>query len=443
MLRKPPDWREIFTKTSDFMERVFSSKELQEVIDDAKEKYPYWEDFRHRHFPAKISPAEAWSFLKFSRLSSQEKTPIKSKEGSMFWFTLTKTLYRRLSTIDTHAAGLIEAMGDISNASNKEQLIISGLTEEAIASSQIEGANTSRKVAKDMLLSGRKPRTKDEQMIINNYQVMQKLENLKEIDLSENMLLDLQYTITRNTLDEADQGGRFRRDDDEIVVSDRLTGEVVFVPPEEKEMLSELKRLIAYANSPDRENNFTHPVVKATILHFWLAYLHPFADGNGRTARAIFYWYLMKRGYWLFRYLAVSRVIKTSRKSYDEAFLHSEMDEEDLTYFILYITRSVCRSIDDLHSYYKKKAVEAEKLQKIANRHADLNERQIALLSFFKRHPELVTDIRTHQSKHGVVYETARRDLLELAEKGLVAEVTKGRKKIYLPNTSLIKKFFS
>ncbi len=442
-MHRPPAWRDIFGRTPDYMERVFSSNLLTKLVDEVKEKYPYWDTFRHYPLPDGIAAEEAWSFLKFSRLSSQEQTPIKSKGGSAFWFTLTKTLYRRLSIIDTHAAGLIQTLTDAPNAPHKEQLVISGLTEEAIASSQIEGASTSRKVAKEMLLSGRSPRTKDEQMIINNYQAMQKLEDLKEVELSETMLLDLQSTITRDTLEDAGQSGRFRRDDDKIVVYDRLTGEIVFIPPTEKAMRSELKRLIAYANAPDKDADFVHPVIKATILHFWVAYLHPFADGNGRTARAVFHWYLAKRGYWLFKYLSVSRVIKTSRKSYDEAFLHSEMDEEDLTYFILYITKSVCRAIDDLLVYYKKKAREIEEFQKIASRYAGLNERQVALLSFFQRHPELVTDIKTHQSKHGVVYQTARKDLLDLAEKDFIVEMRRGKKKLFLPNTARIRKVFA
>jgi hypothetical protein len=42
---------------------------------------------------------------------------------------------------------------------------------------------------------------------------------------------------------------------------------------------------------------FIHPVMRAITLHFWLAYDHPFCDGNGRTARALFYWSMLKQGY--------------------------------------------------------------------------------------------------------------------------------------------------
>jgi Fic family protein len=442
-LEKPPNWREIFSKDGGgaaLFEKALQSEELTSLIRHAQEKYVYWDIFKHYKFPKGFKAEEAWTFLKLSHRFNQEVTPIKAKEGQPFRFALTKTLYKRLNIIDTHTAGILRTFTQPSPV-QKEQLIISGLSEEAIASSQIEGANTSRKVAKEMIYSGRKPRNKDEQMIINNYQVMQMIDGLKSLDLSEDMLLDIQKRITTGTFEVEEDGGRFRKDEDEIAVHDRISGEVVFVPPTESEMRAELKKLIAFANKDDEgEEDFLHPVIKATILHFWLAYLHPFVDGNGRTARAIFYWYLMKRGYWLFQYLSVSRVIKTSRKRYDNAFLHSEFDDNDLTYFLLYITEATCQAIEELTEYYGRKVKEAEEYKKIAQVYGDLNERQVALLRYFSNHPDQVTDIKTHQSKHGIVYETARRDMLGLVEKGTLAEVKRGYRKVFLPNMKAVKK---
>src|SRR5205814_10028127 len=52
-----------------------------------------------------------------------------------------------------------------------------------------------------------------------------------------------------------------------------------------------------------------HPMVRSMILHFWLAYDHPFVDGNGRTARALFYWSMLRNGYWMFEYITISKII--------------------------------------------------------------------------------------------------------------------------------------
>ncbi len=437
MVKRPPAWREKLT--TELLKKTMGSADLQELVRRAQDKYAYWETFRHYTFPAGITAEEGWAFLKFSYRFPQEATPVRAKDGNYFGLTFTKVLYRRLSHIDTYGAGFIRTLTEKPTAAQREQLIMSGLSEEAIASSQIEGANTSRKVAKEMIYSGRKPRNKDEQMIINNYQVMQRLDDWKDLELSEEMLLDIQQRITRDTIDPTD-AGRFRSDEDEIVVMDPYSGEVAFEPPKDKEMRAQLRRLIAYANAKDDTNDFTHPVIKATILHFWLAYLHPFVDGNGRTARALFYWYLLKRGYWLFQYLSVSRVIKTLRKLYDDAFLHTELDDNDLTYFVLYISDVTCRAIQQLLEHYEKKVQQAEEYKKVAQLHAGLNERQAALLSYFSRHPDEVTEIKRHQSKHGIVYQTARNDLLELVGKGLLTEMKQKNKKVFLPNMPRIKK---
>lgn len=414
----------------------------------AQEKYFPWDVFRYLKFPEGIGPEQAWAYLKLTKRGSLERTPIKavaktrSKKGDYFGFASLKTLYHRLSVIDTHAAGLIQTLAAKPTENQKERLIVSGLSEEAIASSQIEGANTSRKAAKEMIYSGRKPRTKSEQMIVNNYQVMKMLDGIKDLELNEKILLEIQGQITKETLEDPSDGGRFRVDSDEIVVNNKLTGETVFVPPDEAEMRKELGRFLNFANRDEEgEEAFIHPVIKATILHFWLAYLHPFVDGNGRTARAIFYWYLIKKGYWLFQYLSISRIIKTSKKRYDDAFLHSELDESDLTYFLLYVTEITCRAIKDAMQHYEKKVREAEEYKRIVEASPLINSRQAALLAELVRNPLEVTDIKTYQTKNAVVYETARRDLLELASQGLIGETKKGKKKLYLANVGAIKKF--
>ena len=57
-----------------------------------------------------------------------------------------------------------------------------------------------------------------------------------------------------------------------------------------------------------------------------LAFIHPFVDGNGRTARSLVYWYMMKKGYWLTEYLSISRIIYRNKAQYEKAFLYTEAD---------------------------------------------------------------------------------------------------------------------
>ena len=204
--------------------------------------------------------------------------------------------------------------------------------------------------------------------------------------------------------------------------------------------MSELKRLIKYANKiEDEGEDFTHPVIKATILHFWFAYLHPFPDGNGRSSRAIFYWYLLKNNYWLIEYISVSRAIKQSRKAYDNAFLYSENDDNDITYFLLYIAETFQKSILQFMEHFEKKMEEANELKKVTAVLGKFNPRQVVLLKYFLIHSDEYTDVITHQNKHGISRPSAYNDLRFLVQKGYLVETRKGKRLVYMPKIIKIK----
>lgn len=441
MKERPPKWQQLLT--SGLIKKVQGSQEIKKILHKAQKEYVYWDKFKYYSFPKNITQEEAWAFLKISSRLASEKTPIKSVSGDNFIYNLTKSLYQKLNFIDIHGAGLFKSFIGTPSDVQTSKYIISNLTEEAIASSQIEGANTTHKIAKEMILSQRKPRNKDEQMIVNNYLAMKKIEEWKDLDLTEQMLLDLQKILINQTIDDVSAVGRFRNDEDEIVVHNSITGEIVHTPPVQKIMLVELKKLIAYANRLDNEEEeFTHPVVKAAILHFWLAYLHPFVDGNGRSSRAIFYWYLLKKDYWLVEYVSVSRVIKQSRKAYDNAFSYSEKDDNDMTYFLFYVVEAFKKAILQFIEYFEKKTKETNELKKAASLLGKFNVRQTSLLKYFFEHNDEYTDVITHQNKHGISRPSAYNDLRFLVKEGYLTEVRKGRRLVYMPKASKIKEIF-
>ncbi len=152
----------------------------------------------------------------------------------------------------------------------------------------------------------REPTNRAERMIVNNYRTVERLKEVSEEPLSIPLLCELHAWMTDGTLKDPAFVGRFRVSNDVHVV-DRQTGDVLHVPPPYEELPERVQRMCDFANE-DEEDDFMHPVVRAILLHFWLAYDHPFVDGNGRTARALFYWYLLKHGYWLIEFLSISRV---------------------------------------------------------------------------------------------------------------------------------------
>ena len=185
---------------------------------------------------------------------------------------------------------------------------------------------------------------------------------------------------------------------------------------------------------------FLHPVVKAILLHFWLAYDHPFIDGNGRTARALFYWSMLSQGYWLAEFVSISGILRKAQAKYARSFLYSETDENDVTYFIDAQLDVIRRAIDELHRYLKRKLTEVRATEQLLGASVSLNHRQIALLSHSLRHPGTRYSIASHKTSHGVTYQTARTDLLDLEARDLLVKSRSGKMFHFTPVPDLDKR---
>lgn len=404
------------------------SEDMRKLINNAQNKYMGWEKFQYQKTPKEFSIEEAWICLTLKRASGFEKSPIKIPSAQYFKYCVTKEHQRMLSIIDSQTSGAFASEVNLPEGKQRDRLVINGLMEEAINSSQLEGASTSRDVAKKMIKSGRNPRNESEAMILNNFYAMERIEAWKTKKLDEEFLLELHSILTKDTLSE-DERGKFRTDTDNVVVSDPVTGEVFHRAPPADFLSLELENLYEFANN-DSDEEYIHPVLKAIFIHFWIGYLHPFTDGNGRTARVLFYWYLIKKDYWLFKYITTSKTIKASKKSYGEAYVLAEQkDELDLGYFIQYILRTTLLSIDDFKTYLKRKVLEEKTLREELSRN-DLNERQLDMLNYLnKGHGSI--DIEFYKKRYNLVYESARRDLSELEDKKLVKKRKSGRKFLF------------
>lgn len=174
-----------------------------------------------------------------------------------------------------------------------------------------------------------------------------------------------------------------------------------------------------------------HPISKAIILHFLIGFIHPFADGNGRTARALFYWYLIRKGYWLIEYMSVSRIILGSKAQYARAYQYTEKDENDLTYFVLYNLRCIQRSLEELKKYIGRKNREKKSMLTLL-RNTDYNDRQIVLIEEILNEKKAVFTVTEVQHKFGVANQTARTDLEHLVSQGILEARNSGRKVQFL-----------
>ena len=260
--------------------------------------------------------------------------------------------------------------------------------------------------------------------------------DLKDSLLSKEALLELQSILTKWVLEEKDKIWRFRKDSDEIVIQNH-TWKIYHTPPKQEFLMQELDKFIDYANDKEDNNTFTHPFIKACVLHFWIWYLHPFCDWNWRTARAIFYWYLLKKWYWGFSYIPLSKIINDSRIQYENAYLYSEQDDYDLTYFIVYLANSTNRAIKEFSKYIERKIEKQKNFKNIDW----FNERQSKLIKYFLTYKDWFVNNFTHKNYYGIAINTAKSDLEWLFEKWFLEKKKIWKFVNYYPTENLYKNF--
>ena len=432
----PEDRKEYLKKNADELCRKYN---LNKYVDE--DYYP-WEKMKYMEVPSELNNSEELYFV-VRCLRRGTATCVKSSNWEYFTMNIPPFVQKLLSDLDRKWIGLQSDINNVNkfnlSQTEKDYLSQEWILEEAISSSQIEWAETTANVAKEIIIRNREPQNKHEKMIVNNYQAMMFISNeMKDAVLSEQLLLDLQTILTKDTLDDEWKSWRFRTDQDNIVVMNGATWEVYYKPPKEHMMKQELKNLIDFAN--DKDNSYIHPFIKATILHFWIAYLHPFCDGNGRTARAIFYWYLNKKWYTDFTYIPISRVINNSKKQYGQTYIYAEQEEFDLTFFVVYIAQKTQQAFKEYGEFIltqkKEHSTIQDKVNKIYGKM--LNDRQLSLICYFLENPDKYINNTIYQNQYRVVKNTAKADLLWLKELSLLEVNHNGKYINYYPTKKLL-----
>lgn len=409
----PTDWkkhRNILTKPL--------SPSLKRLIEDINTRYDYWTKVKYKQpLPEGISHEELWHYVKASRL--RNKTEAWARYCISFPFT--DYMQSVCHQIDM-GFGAYSGAEETIPTEGRERYLVASLIEEAISSSQMEGASTTRRVAKEMLRKGTHARTKSERMILNNYKTIQFIKDNKDKALSKELLLEVQRLMTKDTLEHEADAGRLRNNEDYVVVENSMTQEVVHTPPPSEDLEDFVEDLCTFFNArPTSATPFIHPLLRGIIVHFMLAYMHPFVDGNGRTARALFYWYMLRQGYPLTEYLSISSVIARSKRQYEQAYLYTEHDEHDLGYFITYHLRVIEQAFARLKQYIERKQREQASAHTLLEE--GLNLRQAEILGIYKQNPSAMLTVRELQSRFGISPTTAKSDLLGLVERGYIVEL--------------------
>nr|WP_295382781.1 Fic family protein [Pseudoxanthomonas sp.] len=401
---------------------------------DQNGEYEHWDKIRHRPPPFGLASDAWWLAIKLKRQALARPLPLGDKAGKEWLVSVTDSMQRRLHFIDREAAGSIKGMD---GSGGQERFLIRSLIEEAMTSSQLEGAATTRAVAKEMLSTGRQPRDQSERMIHNNYIAMNHVRERVGTPITRDAILELHSILTDGTLEEGRDCGRFRIAEDNVVIYDRGTPPTLLhVPPPASEIEERIERICNFANDGN-EAAFIHPVVRAIAIHFQIGYDHPFVDGNGRTARMLFYWTMLNAGYWMTEYLSISSVLNKAPGRYMRAYLYTESDGRDLSYFVSQQLETIEKAVRGLHAYIARKHSEDTAARQVLRGakigEITLNHRQRALLANALKNPEQAYTVASHQAAHVITYPTALNDLNDLVGANFLLRHRVGKYNEYYP----------
>jgi Fic family protein len=437
--QRPPRTADILSdlgNDSDRLRRLLTTR--RDPVDD-RGRYLHWDDMRNRTPPDGLTRPEWWFATAQARGAVSRQLPLTDVKGEPFHFNNIDMIQEIVHRIDQKASGEILADDVVTNLRSSDRYLVSSLIEEAITSSQLEGASTTRRVAKEMLETGRKPLNHSEQMILNNFRAMMFAQELSEQPLTPEDVLTLHRVVSEETLSKSENSGRLQQPEEDRIAVYWHDGTLLHQPPPAEELPHRLELMCRFANG-DIPSGFIHPVVRAIILHFWLAYDHPFEDGNGRTARALFYWAMLHNGYWLTQYLSVSSILHKAPVRYARSYLLTETDDNDITYFVIYQLKVIERAIKSLHDYLSRKMAETREVERFLHGSTRLNHRQLLIMQDALRDAAEPFTIAAQARRNRVTYQTARTDLLGLASLGLLEQDQEGKKFVFRSPTDLARR---
>lgn len=404
--------------------------ELNELLKKYTLDYYTKEEAGYR-LPASIKIEEFWPKLVEARKIKAESLPFKDQQNNPFWFVLTPRLLELLHLIDSRGK---DSLYRIVQSEIQNELVESALIEEAMFSSVIEGAFSTLRRARELIVDGKKPKDISDQMVMNNGKVMRYILEKKDTNCSIEFMHTLQKMVTDRTLDRGEDSGQFR---DDLVYVRNTQGDLIYTAPPAAVVAPAMNALAEWINTSDKEM-FIHPILKAAVIHTYFVYIHPYFDGNGRTARSLFYWYLLKNGYDFFKYFSISSIIQETRNQYYRVLKNMEDHEADLTYVLLYMTQSIVKAIDVVTQRIVERWQRDVLFSVIKSKGLLLNERQVRFLRHLTTAKDKIITIARYQKHSGVVFETARRDLGLLEKTQILRRTKQGRRFVYHFNADFL-----
>jgi len=338
-------------------------------------------------------------------------------------FRYTNTIVKNL----THIAG---AQAVIANAPlipkwqvslRREALIQSAHSSTAIEGNPLTLDEVSELAAGREIMVNRK----DKQEVLNYLEALERIPEFAEKSpLKKSDLLKIHKLVVKDTLDHTDDEGIYRNR--QVVVRNRATGQITFRPPETEDVPRLVDDFLKWFKSSGAVE--LDPVLHAGITHYEIARIHPFIDGNGRTARIMASLVFYIRGFDVKRFFALDDYYHNDRKPYYDALKTVDPKTRDTTTWLEYFSEGIAVSVEAI----RKRVIGLSKDIKILKQKGQiaLTERQMRIVERIISKGSITN--REARELLGLSDEGIRKEITKLIELGVLRKVGEGRSTHYV-----------
>ena len=240
------------------------------------------------------------------------------------------------------------------------------------------------------------------------------------------------HRLTTQVILPSEISGHFRAR--QVVVKNSMTGQISYSPPPAAEVPYLIEDLVNWINSPDARE--THPVIKAGVIHYELARIHPFTDGNGRVARAVATLIMFLDGYDIRKFFSLEEYFDENPMNYYLTLqavsnqLVLDTHERDLTPWLQYFVEGLAIEMNRIKEQVQRISVDARVKDRLGEQLV-LNERQMIVMEYLHRHKGMSNkDFRKIFPDFSD--DTVLRELKFLRQKGLVKKAGGTKKAQYV-----------
>lgn len=322
------------------------------------------------------------------------------KDGELITYRKTDRIKELLKEINDRVNNLGSLEGSEERA----------LIEEAYSTNTIEGADTT--VAETVKLrKGKRPTNKSQQMVYNTLNTIDSLE-INKFNFTQKEIMNVWDSLTYKVLDNEEIRGDLYRCG-EVVIHNSLN-KTVFEAPSYIKVPMMMDLLEEYI----KENSDEDDIIKSIIIHYYLVYIHPFCDGNGRISRLLLSTYLIKKGYDIFNNVSITSEVLEDRSRYYKSLRDSENEYNDITPFIEFYLESINKVLDRYSRGFD------------VGLRSRLNSNQTRFIVGAKKHKIRTVSVSEYSKKWNISEDEARGDLTELEDAELLTKVSEGRYEI-------------